>query len=97
MSALKKSNVYVDVVFITKNSRLLNSYIHLTREPVEAFGKTKTLLYKVFLDKTLKVNDSVTEQILQRASETTYVEEHSQSFMKKNCEGAVCAEPVQWV
>ena len=44
------------------------------------------------------MNNSVTEKILQRASETTYVEEHSQSFMKKNNrEGAMYAEPVEWV
>ena len=48
-----------------------------------------------FGDETFKVNKSVTEKILQRASETTYVAEHSQSFMKKNNrEGALYAEPV---
>ena len=46
---------------------------------------------------TLKVNRSVTEKILQ-ASETTYVEEHIQSFMAKNGrKGAMYAEPVDWV
>ena len=51
-----------------------------------------------FGDKTFKVNNSVTEKILQRASETTYAEEHNQSFMKNNnCEGARYAEPVEWV
>ena len=47
---------------------------------------------------TFKVNRSVTETILRQASETTYVEENSQSFMAKNGrEGAMYAEPVEWV
>ena len=41
---------------------------------------------------TFKVNRLVTETILRQASETTYVEEHSQSFMAKNGrEGAMYA------
>ena len=56
------------------------------------------MLYQVLEKKTFKVNNSLTEKILQRASETTYAEEHSQSFMKKyNREGAMYAEPVEWV
>ena len=56
------------------------------------------MLYQVLETKTFKVNNSVTEKILQRASETTYAEEHSQSSMKKNNrEGAMYAEPVEWV
>ena len=41
---------------------------------------------------------SVTETILQQARETAFVEERSQSFMAKNGrEGAMCAEPVEWI
>ena len=47
---------------------------------------------------TFKVNRSVTEKILRQASETTYVEEHSQSFMAKSgCEGAMYVELVELV
>ena len=38
-----------------------------------------------------------TEKLLRQTSETAFVEEHSQSFMKKNGrEGAMYAEPVEW-
>ena len=51
-----------------------------------------------FRDKIFKINRSVTEKFLRQASETTYVEEHSQRFMAKNGrEGAMYAEPVEWV
>ena len=55
VSALKKSNVYDDVDFITKNSKLKN-----------------------------------TKKNLQRTKETTYAEEHSQSFMKKIIVKVLC-------
>ena len=98
VSALKKSNVYDDVVFITKNSRLLKSIYPLNEGTCRSIWQNKNFTLPGFGDKTFKVNNLVTEKILQRASETTYAEEHSQSFMKKNnCEGAMYAEPVEWV
>ena len=49
-----------------------------------------------FGHRTFLVNRSVTEKILRQASETTYVEEHSQRFLAKNGrEGAMYAEPVE--
>ena len=40
---------------------------------------------------------SVTEKLLRQTSETTFVEEHTQSFMTKNGpEGAMYAELVEW-
>ena len=82
-SALKKSNEYDDVVFITNNSRLLKSIYPLNEGTCGSFWQNKNFALPGFGDKTFKVNNSVTEKILQRASETTYAEEHSQSFMKK--------------
>ena len=83
VSALKKSNVYDDVVFITKNSRLLKSIYPLNEGTCRSIWQNKNFALPGFGDKTFKVNNSVTEKILQRASETTYAEELSQSFMKK--------------
>ena len=83
VSALKKSNVYDDVVFITKNSRLLKSIHPLNEGTCRSIWQNKNFALPGFGDKNFKVNNSVTEKILQRASETTYAEEHSQSFMKK--------------
>ena len=98
LSALKKSNVYDDVVFITKNSRLLKSIYPLNEGTCRSIWQNKNFALPGFGDKTFKVDNSVTEKILQRASETTYVEEQSQSFMRKNNrEGAMYAEPVEWV
>ena len=83
VSALEKSNVYDDVVFITKNSRLLKSIYPLNEGTCRSIWQNKNFALPGFGDKTFKVNNSVTEKILQRASETTYAEEQSQSFMKK--------------
>ena len=67
----------------------------------QVLAKFKGLISKTipgFGDKTFKVKRSVTETILRQVSETTYVEEHSQSFMAKTKrEGAMYAEPVEWV
>ena len=98
VSALKKSNVYDDVVFITKNSRLLKSIYPLNKGTCRSIWHKKNFALPGFGDKTFKVNNSETENILQRASRTTYAEEHSQSFMKKNNrEGAMYAERVECV
>ena len=98
VSALKKSNVYDDVVFITKNSRLLKSIYPFYEGTCRSIWQNKNFALPGFGDKNLKVNNSVTEKILERSSETTYAEEHSQSFIKKNNrEGAMYAEPVEWV
>ena len=83
LSALKKSNVYDDVVFITKNSRLLKSINPLNEGTCRSIWQNKNFALPGFGDKTFNVNNSITEKILQRASETNYVVEHSQSFMKK--------------
>ena len=82
VSALKKSNVYDDVVFITKNSRLIKSIYPLNKRTCRSIWQDKNLALLGFGDEIVKSNNSVTEKILQRANETTYVEEHSQSFMK---------------
>ena len=98
VSALKKSKGYDDVVFITKNSRLLKSIYPLNEGTCRSVWQNRNFPLPGFGEKTFKVSKSVTEKILQRASETTYAEEHSQSFMKKNNrEGAMYAEPVEWV
>ena len=83
VSALKNSNVYDDVVFITKNSRALKSIYPLIEGTCRSISQIKNFALPGFGDKTIKVNNSVTEKILQRASETTYAKEHSQSLMKK--------------
>ena len=90
MSALKKSNVYNDVVFITKNSRLLKSIYPLNEGTCRSIWQNKNFALPGFGDKTFKVNNSVTEKILQRANETLYAEEHSQSFMKKIIVKVLC-------
>ena len=87
VSVLNKSNVYDDVVFITKNSRLLKSIYPLNEGTCRSIWQKKTLLYQVLEIKPLK---STIQKILQRASETTYVEEHSQSFMKKKIVKVLC-------
>ena len=83
VSAFKKSGVYDDVVFIAKNSRLLKSIYPLIEGTCRSNWQNKSFALQGFGDKTFKVSNSGTEKILQRASETTYAEEHSQSFMKK--------------
>ena len=98
VSALKESNVYDDVVFITKYSRLLKSIYPLNEGTCRSNWQNKNFALPGFRYKPFRVNKSVTEKILQRASETTYANEHSQSFIKKNNrEGAMYAEPVEWV
>ena len=89
-SALKKSNVYDDVVFITKNSRLLKSIYPLSEGNCRSIWQNKNFALPGFGDETFKGNNSVTEKILKRASETTYAEEHSQSFMKKIIVNVLC-------
>ena len=86
----KKSNVYDDVVFITKNSRLLKSRYPLNEGTCRSIWHNKNFALPGFGDNTFQVNNSVTEKILQRASETTYAEEHSQSFMKKKIVKVLC-------
>ena len=90
VSALKKSNVYDDVVFITKNSRLLKSIYPLNEGNCRSIWQNKNFALPGFGDKTFKINNSVTEKIFQRSSETTYAEEHSQSFMKKSIVKVLC-------
>ena len=90
VSALKKINVYDDIVFITKNSRLLKSIYPLNEGTCRNIWQNKNFALPGFGDTTFKVNNSVTEKILQRASETIYVEEHSQSFMKKIIVKVLC-------
>ena len=84
VSALKKSNVYEDVVFITKNSRLLKSLYPLNEGFCRSIWQNKNFALPVFGDKTFEQNQQFcNEKILQRVNETIYVEEHSQSFMIK--------------
>ena len=54
------------------------------------FGKKNAI--PGFGDRTFKVTRSVTETILQHSSETTNVEEHSQSFMEKMDSKALCMQ-----
>ena len=97
MSALKKSNVYDDVVFLAENSILLKSIYPLKEGNCRNIWQNKNFAIPGFGDRTFKVNRSVTEELLRQTSETTYVEEHSQCFMTKNGrKGAMCAEPVEW-
>ena len=83
VSALKKSNVYDDVVFITRNSRFLKSIYPLNEGTCRSILQNKNFALPGLRDKPFRVNKSVTEKILQRTSETTYAEEQSQSFLKK--------------
>ena len=89
VSALKKSNVYHDVFFITKNSRLLKSIYSLNEGTCRSIWQNKNFALPGFGDKTFKVNNSVAEKILQRGSETTYAEEHNH-FMKKKIVKVLC-------
>ena len=95
VSALKKSNLYDDVVFSTKNSRLLKYICPLNEGTCRSIWQNKNFDLPGFGNKTFKVNNSVTENILQRASETTYAEEHSQSFMKKITVKVLCMLSLQ--
>ena len=68
------------------------------RELVGTFGRTKNFAIPAFGDRTFKNFSSATEKILRPASETTYIDEHCQISMAKNVrEGAMYAEPVEWV
>ena len=97
VSALKKSDVYDDVVFRTENSKLLKSIYPLNEGVCWNNWQDNNFAILGFGDRAFKVNRSVTEKLLRQTSETIYVEEHSQSFMKKNgLEGAMYAEPVEW-
>ena len=99
VSALKKSNVYDDVDFLTDDSRLLKSIYTLNKGVCRNNWQNKIFAKPGFGNRTFKVNTSLTETFLRQASETTSVAEHSQSFMaKKNGrEGVMYAEPVDWV
>ena len=97
VSALKKSNIYDDVVFLTENSGLLKSVYPLNARVCRNIWQNKNFAIPGFGDWIFKVNRSVTEKLLRQTSETTYIEEHSQSFMTKNGrKSAMYAEPVDW-
>ena len=98
MSALKKSNLYDDVIFLTENPRPLKS-VHLSnRGNCRSVWQKKKFSIPGFGNRTFKVSNSVTEMILRQDSETIYVEHHSQSFIATNGrKGAMYAEIVDWV
>ena len=62
VSALKKSNVYDDVVFTTKNSRLLKSIYPLNEGTCRSIWQNKNFALPGFGDETFKVNNSVTKK-----------------------------------
>ena len=96
--ALKKSKVNDYFVLLTENSRLQKSIDPLNEGVCRKIWQNKNFAIPVFGVRKFKVNRSVTETILRQASETTYVEEHSQSFKAKiGCEGAMYGEWVEWV
>ena len=64
VSALKKSNVYDDVVFLTENSRLLKSIHSLNEGICRNIWQNKNFAITAFGDRTFKNNSSVTEKIL---------------------------------
>ena len=98
VSAIKKSNVYDDVVFLTEKSRLLKSIHPLDAVVCRNNWQKNKFAIPGFGDRTFKVNRAVTETFLRQASKTTYVVEPSQSFMVTiGREGAMYAEPVEWV
>ena len=92
VSAIKKSNVYDHVVFITKNSRLLKSIYPLNEGTCRSIWQNKNFALPGFGDENFKVNNLVTKKILQQASETTLAEEHSQSFMNKIIVKVLCMQ-----
>ena len=97
MWALKKSNVYEDAVFFTENSRLIKSIYPLNEGVCRDIWQNKNLSVPGFGNGTFKVDRSVTEKLLRQTNETTYVEEHSRSFMTKNGrKSAMYAELVEW-
>ena len=61
VSALKKSNVYDDVVFLTENSRLLKSKYSLNEGVCRNIWQNKNFAIPGFGDRTFKVNMLVTE------------------------------------
>ena len=85
-------------IFLTENSRLLKSIYPLNEGTCSNILRDKSFAIPDFGDRNLNVNRSSTEKTLRPPSKTTYVEEHSQIFMAKNGhEGAMYAEPVEWV
>ena len=62
VSALKKSNVYDDVVFIIKNSRLLCSIHPLNEGTCGSIWQNKNFALPGFGDKTYEVNKSEIEK-----------------------------------
>ena len=62
VSALKKSNVYDDVVFLTKNSRLLKTINPLNEGTYKNIWQSKNVAKTGFGEKTFKVNRSLTEK-----------------------------------
>ena len=74
--------------------RLLKSICPLNEGVCRNIWQTKNFAIPGVGERQFKVNRSVTEK---QSSKTTYVEEHSQSFMTKNGrEGAMYAEPLYW-
>ena len=71
VSALKKSNVYDNVVFLTENLRLLKSIYPLIEGIYRNLWQNKIFAITGFKDKTFKVNRSVTKKTLRHASKTT--------------------------
>ena len=94
-----KKATYMTVSFFSQNnSRILKSKFPLNEGVCRNIWQNKNFATPGFGDMTFKVNRLLTETILQQASGTTYVKEYSQSFMAKNGrEGAMYAEPVEWV
>ena len=86
VSALKKSNVHDDFGFLTENSRLLKSIYFLNEKICRNIWQNKNFAIPGLGDSTFKVNKTLTH------CETTYVEEHSQSFMAKKEPSALCMQ-----
>ena len=92
------SSVYDEVIFLTENSRLLKSIYTLNEDACRSIRQNRNFVIPSFGEKTLKVNRSVIKKKLRQDSETTYVEEDSQSCMAKSGrEGALYAKPLEWV
>ena len=82
VSSFKRSNVNDDVVFVTKNSRLIKSIYSLNAGTRKKIWQNKNFAKGGFGNRTFKINRLVTEKLLLQVSETTYVEENSQNLTK---------------
>ena len=75
VSASKKINVHDDVVFITKKKlktpKIKKSIYPINEGTCRSIWQNKNFALPGFGNKTFKINKSVIEKILQRASETT--------------------------